>query len=197
MFNKKKKETKPAVVEPMTRGEWMQKYWRPCAAFMYITCCLADFAVFPIMFTVVQFWEVEAANDAFRQWIPITLQGGGLFHVSMCAVLGVSAYGRTQEKLAGQATPAGLPSPAITGASNGGSTITQQPAPGFSAPAGNFSAGTSSAAFSAPGFGAGAGTPSSPTPSSFGSAPPAPTFAAVTTSASGKPGPAQPNHPEI
>jgi hypothetical protein len=53
------------------------------------------------MFTVVQFWEVQAANDAFRQWVPITLQGGGLFHVAMGAVLGVSAYGRTQEKVAG------------------------------------------------------------------------------------------------
>ena len=30
----------------------------------------------------------------------MTLQGGGLFHISMCAVLGVSAHGRTQEKLA-------------------------------------------------------------------------------------------------
>jgi hypothetical protein len=70
-------------------------------AMMYMTCCLFDFALFPIMFTVVQFWEIQAANDAFRQWVPITLQGGGLFHVAMGAVLGVSAYGRTQEKVAG------------------------------------------------------------------------------------------------
>jgi hypothetical protein len=53
------------------------------------------------MFTVVQFWETAVQNDAFRQWVPITLQGGGLFHVAMGAVLGVSAYGRTQEKVAG------------------------------------------------------------------------------------------------
>lgn len=197
VFNNKKKETKPAAVETMSKGEWMQKYWRPCAAFMYITCCLADFAVFPIMFTVVQFWEMSEANDAFRQWIPITLQGGGLFHVSMCAVLGVSAYGRTQEKLAGQsAVPAGLPSPEL-GASNGQSSITKQPTPGFSAPAGNFGSSNSSAASSAPGFGAGSTASSSPAPSSFGSAPATPAFGAVTTSASGKPGPAQPDHPEI
>ena len=70
------------------------------------------------MFTVVQFWEEQASNDAFRQWVPITLQGGGLFHVAMGAVLGVSAYGRTQEKLNGTASnatplPAGLPTAAI------------------------------------------------------------------------------------
>ena len=142
----KKKEVKPKAVEVMTRGEWMQKYWRPCAAFMYMACCLADFAIFPIMFTVVQFWEQEAANDAFRQWVPITLQGGGLFHVSMCAVLGVSAYGRTQEKLNGSAgTPApagGLPSPTLSSATPAftpSPTPAAQPAFG-SAPASGFGA---------------------------------------------------------
>jgi len=177
----KKKETKPAAVETMSKGEWMQKYWRPCAAFMYITCCLADFAVFPIMFTVVQFWEMSEANDAFRQWIPITLQGGGLFHVSMCAVLGVSAYGRTQEKLAGQsATPAGLPSPTITGASN---DITATPS--VSAPAGNSG---SSAAFAA----TATNTSSFGSSSGFG----APASADVVTGFGGKPAPVIPPFPE-
>jgi hypothetical protein len=83
------------------QDDWMTKKWRPMMAMMYMVCCLFDFALFPIMFTVVQFWEVQASNDAFRQWVPITLQGGGLFHVAMGAVLGVSAYGRTQEKVAG------------------------------------------------------------------------------------------------
>jgi murein DD-endopeptidase MepM/ murein hydrolase activator NlpD len=31
----------------------------------------------------------------------LTLQGAGLFHIAMGAVLGLAAYGRTQEKLAG------------------------------------------------------------------------------------------------
>jgi hypothetical protein len=112
--------------------DWMTKKWRPMMAMMYMICCLFDFALFPIMFTVVQFWEVQAANDAFRQWVPITLQGGGLFHVAMGAVLGVSAYGRTQEKVAGAAggpsLPAGLPT----------QTIAPTPAPApvqYSAPA--------------------------------------------------------------
>ena len=100
MFDKNKIEE---VVEEKKKPDedWMTKKWRPMMAMMYMSCCLFDFALFPIMFTVVQFWEVQAANDAFRQWVPITLQGGGLFHVAMGAVLGVSAYGRTQEKVAG------------------------------------------------------------------------------------------------
>ena len=85
--------------------DWMTKKWRPLMAMMYMSCCLADFFLFPIMFTAVQFWETSIANDAFRQWVPITLQGGGLFHVAMGAVLGVTAYGRTQEKLGGVSTP--------------------------------------------------------------------------------------------
>lgn len=182
----KKKEKTPSAAEVMTRGEWMQKYWRPSAAFMYIVCCLCDFAIFPIMFTVVQFWEMSEANDAFRQWIPITLQGGGLFHVSMCAVLGVSAYGRTQEKLAGQsATPAGLPSPTITGTPNGNSSITQQSTPSFSAPAGNFG---SSAAFAAPAASTGGFASSS----DFGT----PASTAVVTGFGGKPAPVIPPFPE-
>ena len=90
--------------------DWMTKKWRPLMAMMYMTCCLADFFLFPVMFTIVQFWETAVQNDAFRQWVPITLQGGGLFHVAMGAVLGVSAYGRTQEKVAGAANVStGLP----------------------------------------------------------------------------------------
>ena len=69
-------------------------------AIMYMIVCVFDFVVFPIMYTGVQFWEVEAVNDAFRQWAPITLQASGLFHVAMGAVLGVTAWSRGQEKMA-------------------------------------------------------------------------------------------------
>lgn len=111
MFGKKKteesqeekKEDIPLIPGNENKEDWMTKKWRPMMAMMYMLCCLADFAIFPVMFTIVQFWETQAANDAFRQWVPITLQGGGLFHVAMGAVLGVSAFGRTQEKIAGAA----------------------------------------------------------------------------------------------
>ena len=99
-----KEEKKEIKAEAKAQEDWMTKKWRPMMAIMYMTCCIFDFALFPILFTLVQFWEVQAANDAFRQWAPITLQGGGLFHVAMGAVLGVSAYGRTQEKVAGATT---------------------------------------------------------------------------------------------
>lgn len=96
------------------KEDWMTSKWRPLMAMMYMICCLCDFALFPIMFTIVQFWETQATNDAFRQWVPITLQGGGLFHIAMGAVLGVSAFGRTQEKIAGANSPAPVTTAPIT-----------------------------------------------------------------------------------
>ena len=84
-------------------------------ALMYMTVCIMDFVIFPVMFTAVQFWETAIANDAFRQWVPITLQSGGLFHVAMGAVLGVTAYGRTQEKVAGVSNvPTNIPTSVST-----------------------------------------------------------------------------------
>jgi hypothetical protein len=97
-----KKQLPPSKITK-AEEDWITKKWRPMMAIMYMIACIFDFVLFPIMFTGVQFWEVQAANDAFRQWAPITLQGGGLFHVAMGAVLGVSAWSRGQEKMAGAA----------------------------------------------------------------------------------------------
>jgi hypothetical protein len=83
------------------KEDWMNKKWRPAMGWAYITICVFDFIIFPIFFTAVQFWEKEAVNDAFRQWVPITLQSGGLFHMAMGAVLGVTAWSRGQEKIKG------------------------------------------------------------------------------------------------
>ena len=107
------KETKTKKIAQPGQEDWMTKKWRPAMAIMYMTACLFDFVFFPIMFTIVQFWEVSAANDAFRQWAPITLQGGGLFHVAMGAVLGVSAWSRGQEKMAGVSGGTAAPTPAL------------------------------------------------------------------------------------
>lgn len=83
-------------------ADWINKRWRPAMGWMYMAVCIFDFILFPIGFTGVQFFETQAANDAFRQWQPLTLQGGGLFHVAMGAVLGIAAYGRTKEKIEGK-----------------------------------------------------------------------------------------------
>jgi hypothetical protein len=79
---------------------WIQSKWRPMMAFMYMVVCFFDFVIFPIGYTIVQFWEAHTGTTTFREWSPITLQSSGLFHLAMGAVIGVTAYGRTQEKIA-------------------------------------------------------------------------------------------------
>lgn len=159
MIKKSKPDTEVKAVKlPKKEEDWMTKKWRPLMALMYMGCCLADFFLFPIMFTVVQFWETQAANDAFRQWVPITLQGGGLFHVAMGAVLGVTAYGRTQEKLNGATTAPSMPS-------NGPTTFA--PAPAMAAPAAYSAAGPVATSWGSQSLGSGSsfgGTPNSAPP---------------------------------
>lgn len=67
-------------------------------AMLYMAICAFDFILFPIGWTLIQSMFHGVLTN---QWQPLTLQGGGLIHVSFGAILGVSAWGRTQEKLAG------------------------------------------------------------------------------------------------
>ena len=87
------------VLVKNTNEDWINKKWRPAMGWMYMGVCIFDFIIFPILWAVVQFWETQAANDAFRQWQQMTLMGAGLFHISMGAILGIAVYGRTQEKM--------------------------------------------------------------------------------------------------
>lgn len=64
----------------------------------YMIVNLADFVLFPVMFTIVQFWETQAANDAFRQWVPLTLTNGGFIHIAFAAILGISAFNKEEKK---------------------------------------------------------------------------------------------------
>ena len=137
------------------KEDWMNSKWRPMMGWMYMVVCMMDMVIFPILWSLLQ----TLTHSPITQWNPLTLQGAGLFHIAMGAVLGIAAFGRTQEKLGG--------------ANNGGA---QLPSSGFTAP-------------SAPsaGFGAAPGGFSSPAPvtssfgaqplasgSGFGSVPPAP-----------------------
>ena len=114
--------------------DWMQKKWRPAMGWMYMGICTLDMAVFPVLWSVLQMIQ----HTTITQWQPLTLQGAGLFHVAMGAVLGIAAFGRTQEKIAGAAVnpvPAasGVPLPAPTPAPV--AAVAPTPAPPVSASA--------------------------------------------------------------
>jgi hypothetical protein len=153
------------------KEDWMNSKWRPMMGWMYMVVCMFDMIVFPILWSLLQ----TMTSTPITQWNPLTLQGAGLFHIAMGAVLGIAAFGRTQEKL--------------NGANNGGAQIptpASSPAPAAPISTGFVSSPTTGAGpFAAPATGFSA--------SSFTSAP-KPTTA---VSSSGKPMPMQPDQPEL
>lgn len=111
------------------KEDWMNSKWRPMMGWSYMLTCIADFVVFPVLWSVLQSISKGQVNV---QWQPITLQGAGLYHIAMGAVLGIAAYGRTQEKLGG-ANNGGIQLP-----SNVGTTYTPPgagPQPNMAPPA--------------------------------------------------------------
>ena len=147
------------------KEDWMNSKWRPMMGWMYMIVCMSDFVLFPILWSLIQ---AIGGGQVHTQWQPITLQGAGLFHIAMGAVLGIAAFGRTQEKLGG----------ANNGGAQVGTTYTPpapmaapalKPMPSFSAPAPTTSFGGNTSQFTT--------TP--------------------TISSTGKPMPIQPNEPEL
>jgi hypothetical protein len=153
------------VTSEQKKEDWMNSKWRPAMGWMYMLTCITDFVLFPILWSLLQ----TVMKQPITQWQPLTLQGAGLFHIAMGAVLGIAAYGRTQEKLGG--------------ANNGGANI---PSSGFTAPSAPSTGGFgSSSGFNTPtpapaassSFGGGFGSvPSAPTtsftpPASWGTTP--------------------------
>jgi len=134
-------EVKVLSASETKKEDWMNSKWRPAMGWMYMLVCMMDMVIFPILWSLLQ----TATKSPITQWTPLTLQGAGLFHIAMGAVLGIAAFGRTQEKLGG--------------ANNGGiqasGTGFQSGAPAFGQPQSG-------------GFGNSGGF-NSPTPSSFGS----------------------------
>jgi hypothetical protein len=86
--------------------DWMNRKWRPMMGWLYMATCTFDFVLFPILWSVLQ----SVTGNPITQWQPLTLQGAGLYHVAMGAVLGLTAFGRTREKIAG-ANNSGLDQP--------------------------------------------------------------------------------------
>ena len=79
--------------------DWINKKWRPVMGWVYMMTCTCDFVVFPVLWSLLQ---ALSKGSVTMQWQPLTLQGAGLYHIAMGAVLGIAAYGRTKEKIEGK-----------------------------------------------------------------------------------------------
>jgi hypothetical protein len=145
--------------------DWLQKRWRPLMAGMYLAVCVCDFVIFPVLWSLIQ---VIGDGKVESQWSPITLQGAGLFHMAMGAILGIAAWGRTQEKMAGAATNTtssiSSPAPSFGSMPLGGNSVSTVPS--FGSSSSSFTPAPSPSFGAAPvsNFGTKAGPPPAPMP---------------------------------
>jgi hypothetical protein len=164
---------KPKISQSEQQKEdWMNSKWRPMMGWMYMVVCSFDFVLAPILWSLLQSFSQGSVQT---QWQPLTLQGAGLFHIAMGAVLGIAAYGRTQEKLGG-ANNGGIQLPSNAGTTYVPPASTPQPGNSFSTqPVMNTGFNSQPQPFANTGY----------------------TAAPVTTGWGGKKAPPQPDFPEI
>ncbi len=122
-----KEKQQPISESEKKKEDWMNSKWRPMMGWMYMTVCTMDMVVFPILWSLLQTFT----HSPITQWNPLTLQGAGLFHIAMGAVVGIAAFGRTQEKLGG-ANNGGLQTPGSSFSTAGGFAAPQA-TPSFAA----------------------------------------------------------------
>jgi membrane protein implicated in regulation of membrane protease activity len=75
---------------------WVVTRWRPITAWVYLIICIFDFIIGPVFYA---WFAATTGIVEFGSWQPLTVAGGGIFHISMGAILGVSAFTRGQEKI--------------------------------------------------------------------------------------------------
>ena len=128
--------------------DYLKDLWRPLIAWVYAIIVLFDFMIAPIMLGVY----CAAFRQPYIEWHSLTIQGGGMFHIAMGAVIGVSSYSHSQEKINSAPDPSGMPgmswpsntqgSPGFTGGAPASS--------GYGAPVGGFSSAPVSSGYGAP-----------------------------------------------
>lgn len=71
--------------------------WRPSMGWAYLSICVFDFIVGPFFYAWYAYYTKDASK--FGEWQPLTLQGGGVFHMAMGAINGVTSWTRGQERI--------------------------------------------------------------------------------------------------
>lgn len=81
---------------------WMMRHWRPATALIYTVICVFDFIIFPALISTRTGDLLTLANEAAhldvqvqrdlimastRAYQPITLLGGGMFHIAFGAII--------------------------------------------------------------------------------------------------------------
>ena len=91
--------SQPSVVEE----HWAKSFWRPAMGWLYMVICFMDFVGFPLLTIFLPIiFKPFGLTMPYQAWQSLTLSNGGLIHLAFGAILGVSAFSRGQEKMAGK-----------------------------------------------------------------------------------------------
>lgn len=82
-------------IDYANKETWVNRKWRPAMAWMYMAICVFDFILAPTLNYI--FFGKTGAD--FVSWKPLTMSDGGLFHIAMGAIIGVTAWQRGNEKI--------------------------------------------------------------------------------------------------
>lgn len=63
-------------------------------AWSYLVICLFDFIGGPLLNAAVAYYT----DTTYHDWNPLTLRGGGLYHMAMAAIIGLATWSRGAEK---------------------------------------------------------------------------------------------------
>ena len=76
------------------KEDWVNRKWRPAMAWMYMAICIFDFMLAPVLNWIF----FSKTGGDFISWKPLTMGEGGMFHMAMGVVIGVTAWQRGEEK---------------------------------------------------------------------------------------------------
>ena len=80
----------------ITDENWAQANWRSWMGWQYMIVCLFDFMIAPIMSWIFAYYT----NTPLVSWVPLTMTGAGFYHLAMGAIIGVTSFSKSKEKIA-------------------------------------------------------------------------------------------------
>ncbi len=77
------------------KEKWVKTYWRPAMAWLYMIINLFDFVIFPALSMILP----GIMKIAYIPWKPLTLDNGGLIHLAFGAILGITSWVKSKERI--------------------------------------------------------------------------------------------------